>query len=291
MITTAAKWFFGLGLVSFVLAVLYGYSTGGNRLGPLTGGYYGGVGDHLGYTVLITLTLAGLLLGLVAVLTRDAEPSALAQVAGTDDAPAAVAPTYTSVWPLLGAFGAALVALGLVISNVLFMVGAFLLVAVLVEWMVLAWSDRATGDPETNHLVRRRIMAPFEVPLAGFVVAAGSVIAFSRVLLTSSELGAVWVACGISVVILAVGVLIATRPTLSSNVITGLLTVCGIAVIVVGVASAARGERYIEEHSEEQSEAEEAEPTEQGEESEGNTAFLPEGTESVTTTTVAEEEG
>ena len=55
MITTAAKWFFGLGLVSFVLAVVYGYSTGGNRLGPLTAGYYGGVGDHLGYTLLIWL--------------------------------------------------------------------------------------------------------------------------------------------------------------------------------------------------------------------------------------------
>ena len=56
--------------------------------------------------------------------------------------------------------------------------------AVLVEWMVLAWSDRATGDPETNRLVRNRIMAPFEVPLAGFLVVAGSVVAFSRLLLT-----------------------------------------------------------------------------------------------------------
>ena len=89
MITTAAKWFFGLGLVSYTLAVVYGYSTGGNRLGPFTAGYYGSVGDHLGYTILLTLSLGTALLGLVAVLSRDADPRALAALAGTDDAPEA----------------------------------------------------------------------------------------------------------------------------------------------------------------------------------------------------------
>jgi hypothetical protein len=288
MITTAAKWFFGLALVAFVLAVVYGYSTGGNRLGPFTAGYYGGVGDHLGYTILVTLTLAGLLFGIIAVLTRDADATALAEVAGTEDAPAAVAPIYPSFSPLAGAFGATLVVLGLVISNVMFIVGAFLLVAVLVEWMVLDWSDHATGDPETNHLVRRRMMAPFEVPLAGFLVAAGSVIAFSRVLLTSSELGAVWVACGIAVVVLGTGILIATRPNLSSNTIVGILTVLGIAVVVIGVTSAARGERYIEEHPAEHAEEQEEHDVE-GETPTGNTPLTPDGTKANTTTTTVQE--
>ena len=290
MITTAAKWFFGLGLVSYVIAVVYGYTTGGNRLGPFTAGYYGAVGDHLGYTLLLTTAIGAVLLGITAVVTRDADPRALAEVAGTEVAPAAVPPAYPSLWPLIGAFGAALVVLGLAISNVMFMVGAFVLLAVLVEWMVLAWSDHATGDPETNHLIRRRIMAPFEVPLAGFLVAGGSVIAFSRILLTSSQLGAVWVACGIAVVVLAVGVVFATRPNLSPNVVAGVLTTLGVAVIVIGVTSAARGERFIEEHPAEHAE-EEAEHDAEGDEGTGNTPFTPEGTKSVTTTTVAEEEG
>ena len=288
MITTAAKWFFGLALVAFVLAVVYGYSTGGGRLGPLTAGYYGAVGDHLGYTLLVTLTLAGLLFGIVAVITRDADPRALAEVAGTDDAPAVVAPVYPSFSPLLGAFGAAFVALGLVISNVMFIVGAFLLVAVLVEWMVLDWSDHATGDAETNHLVRRRMMAPFEVPLAGFLVAAGSVIAFSRVLLTSSEHGAVWVAIAIAIVVLGTGILIATRPNISSSTIVGILTVLGLVVVVVGVASAARGEREIEEHPGQKAAAQEEHDVE-GETPTGNTPLTPDGTKAVTTTTVQEE--
>ncbi len=291
MITTSAKWFFGLSFVTFALAVAYGYSTGGTRLGPLTAGYYGAVGDHLGYTILLTVMLGADLLSLVAVLTRDADPRSLAQLAGTDEPPAAVAPAFPSHWPIVGAFGAGLVALGLAISNVLFMVGAFVLLAVFVEWVVLAWSDRATGDPETNRLVRRRMMAPFEVPLAGFLVAAVLVIAVSRLLLTSSSLGAVAVACVVGLIILAVGTLLAVRPTLSPNVVAGLLTVLALGVVVAGVASAARGERFIEPHEEHHADDESVGPAEHEGESDGNTVLLPEGTKSVTTTTEAAEEG
>ncbi|MFL6205629.1 MAG: hypothetical protein ACJ739_09780 [Acidimicrobiales bacterium] len=283
MITTAAKWFFGLGLVSFVLAVVYGYSTGGTRLGPFTAGYYGGVGDHLGYTLLLSTTIGAVLLGITAVVTRDADPRALAELAGTEVAPAAVAPTYPSLWPLVGAFAVALVVLGLVISNVMFVVGAFLLLGTLVEWMVLAWSDHATGDPETNHLLRRRIMAPFEVPLAGFLIAAGAVIAFSRILLTSSEMGAVGVAIGIGVVVLAVGTLVALRPNLSHDAVVGVLCLLALGVVIAGVASASRGERFIEQHGEEHAQ-------DQGD-SGDLSPLTPEGTKSVTTTTAAAQGG
>lgn len=279
MFTTGSKWFFGLGLVSLVLAAAYGWTTGGNGLGPVTAGYKGGVGDHFGYTLLVSIGLAGLLLGLLAVATRDAAPSALAELAGTEVAPAVSPPAHLSYWPIVGAFGAGLVVLGLVISNVLFVAGFFVLLAVTVEWMVLAWSDRATGDPETNRLVRNRVMGPFEVPLAGFLVVAGTVAALSRVLLTSSELGAVWVATALGIGILAIGALIATRPHISSNVIAGLLALCAVGVVAAGVASAARGERVIEHHEEEGEAGHELKP------------FTPAGTNQATTTTTAGGEG
>jgi hypothetical protein len=171
--------------------------------------------------------------------------------------------------------------LGLAVSNVLFIVGCFVLLAVLVEWMVLAWSDRATGDADTNRIVRRRMMAPFEVPLAGFLIVAGSVAAFSRLLLTSSELGAVGVATALGVIILAMGALIATKPKLSANVVAGVLTVAALAVVTAGVVAAARGERTIEPHAEEHG----------GEEGTGLSPYAPDGTRSNTTTTVAEGEG
>ena len=57
MFTTGSKWFFGLGLVSLVLAAAYGWTTGGSGLGPLTVGYKGGVGDHLGYGLLLAIAM------------------------------------------------------------------------------------------------------------------------------------------------------------------------------------------------------------------------------------------
>jgi hypothetical protein len=53
MFTTGSKWFLGLGFFSLVLAAAYGWSTGGTGLGPVSAGYNGGVGDHLGYTMLL----------------------------------------------------------------------------------------------------------------------------------------------------------------------------------------------------------------------------------------------
>lgn len=275
MFTTGSKWFFGLGLVSLVLAAAYGWSTGGSGLGPLTAGYNGGVGDHLGYALLVSIGVVGVFLGLVAVATRDAAPSALAELAGTDTAPTLAPPGHASYWPILGAFGAGLVVLGLVISNVLFVIGFLVLLAVLVEWMVLAWSDRATGDPETNRLVRARVMGPFEVPLLGVLIVGGAIAAISRVLLTSSELGAVTVGAVLGALILGVGALLATKPSLSPNVQAGILVVCALGVVVAGVASAARGERVIEHH-------------EVHEEDGGLQPHTPAGTKPATTTTVAE---
>jgi hypothetical protein len=274
MFTTGSKWFFGLGLVSLVLAAAYGWSTGGNGLGPLTAGYNGGVGDHLGYTLLVSIGVAAIFLGLVAVATRDAAPSALAELAGTDIAPRLAPPAHASYWPVAGAFGAVLVVLGLVISNVMFVAGFFVLLAVLVEWMVLAWSDHATGDPAANRLVRDRLMGPFEVPLAGLVIVATAVFAFSRLLLTSSDLGAVGVGTALGLAILAIGTLIATRPRISPNVIAGVLALCAVGVVAAGVVSAARGERIIE-HEQHEGESE-LQP------------YVPPGTKQATTTTVAE---
>jgi hypothetical protein len=286
MFTTGSKWFFGLGVVSLVLAAAYGWTTGGNGLGPITAGYKGGVGDHLGYTLLVSIAAVAIFLGLLSVATRDAAPSALAELIGSDTAPVVRPPAHAAYWPVLGAVGAAMVVLGLVISNVMFVAGLILLLAVLVEWMVLAWSDRATGDPEANRLLRSRLMGPFEVPIIGVLIAGTAVFAFSRLLLTSSELGAVAVATILGVVILGIGAALATRPNISPNVVAGVLSFCAVAVLVAGVAAAARGERTIEHHEEEHSEAEDgAEGESEGELS----PYRPEGTEYATTTTVAEE--
>ncbi len=294
MFTTGSKWFLGLGFFSLVLAAAYGWSTGGTGLGPVSAGYNGGVGDHLGYTMLLSLGLLGLFLGFVALAVRDANPSALAQLAGTDEAPPVAPPAHLAYWPVLGALGLTLVVLGLVVSNVLFIAAFILLIGVLVEWMVLTWSDRATGDPAANRIVRARLMGPYEVPLIGVLLAGGTVAALSRVFLTSSKEGAVWVATGIGAVVFLVGLVIATRPKLSANAIAGVLVVLALGVVTIGVVSAGRGERYIEKHHTDEHEVTEPEGAGHGDEGGGEAdtgleANIPAGTQRATTTTTEAE--
>lgn len=277
MFTTGSKWFFGLGLVSLVLAVAYGWTTGGNGLGPLTVGYKGGVGDHLGYGLLLAIAAGSVFLGLVSVAFRDASPSAQAELAGTDVVPPVAPPAHPAYWPVLGALGATLVVLGLVISNVMFVAGFLVLLVALIEWMVLAWSDRATGDPETNRLVRNRIMGPWEVPLAGAAVVGGGIWAFSRMFLTSSKLGAVWVGTVVGAVVLGIGWLLAAKPRISRNVVVGILAACAVGVLATGVVTAARGERIIEHH--------------EAEHGDSLSPYTPGGTNAATTTTAPEGEG
>ncbi len=250
MITTGSKWYFGLGVVTLVLAWSYGWTTGGNGLGPLSVGWKGGVGDHFGYGVLLTAAVLSLFLGVVSTAVRDADAAAVAQVAGTDSVPA-VTPAGTSYWPPVAAFGVALVTIGLVSASVLFVFGLIVLGIVLVEWTVQTWADRATGDPAANREIRNRLMNPVEFPAAGLLGVAVLVVAISRVFLAVSADEAVWVATAASAVVFAVGVFAASRPKLSANVIVGLVFALAVVVIGVGVAAGVAGTRTFHEHEEE----------------------------------------
>lgn len=249
MITTGSKWFFGLGFVSFVLAAAYGWTTGGNGLGPLTVGYKGAVGDHLGYGILLSGAVVAVVLGVVTTVTRDADAAAVAQVAGTADVPA-VRPTGTSYWPPIAAFGVALVVVGLVAEPLLFVFGLVVLGIALVEWAVQTWADGATGDPETNRRIRNRLMNPIEFPAAGALALVVVALSFSRVFLSLSSEAAVWVALALAVVVVGGGFLVASRPKVSANVVVGLLIAAALVVIGLGVAGGIAGTREFHEHEE-----------------------------------------
>jgi multidrug transporter EmrE-like cation transporter len=246
VITTGSKWFLGLGFVSLVLAAAYGWTTGGNGVGPLTMGYKGGVGDHFGYGVLSAAGYISLFLGAVSLAVRDAEALAEAQVAGTDTVPAAI-PATPSYWPAVTAFGVALVVVGLVASPVLFVFGLVALGVALVEWAVQTWADRATGDPATNRQIRNRLMNPIEFPAAGLLAIGLVVAAFSRLFLSLSADAAVWVGIGITGVIIVAGFFFASRPRISRNVVVGVLLVAAVVVIGLGIGGAVSGEREFHE--------------------------------------------
>jgi len=263
MITTGSKFFYALAGVLVLAAVVYGYSTGGGEVGPLSIGYKGGVGDHLGYGILLAAAAASALAGFCTTAFRDADPEAGAALLGAD-APPAPAATGTSFWPIVGAFGVALLVVGVVLNNVFFVAGLIALGAVAVEWTMQAWADRATGDPAVNREIRNRIMFPLEVPIAGALIVAVVILGYSRVFLAVSKLGAVWIALGIAAVIFGVGAVLAARPRIRTDLVAGLLAATAVLTIGAGIFAAVAGEREFEEHGgEEEHGGDEAEDTEQ----------------------------
>lgn len=253
MITTGFKFYFGLAAAFFVGAIAWGYSTGGEHVGPLTLGWKGGVGDHVGYLVLIGLGFATACFAGIIIAFRDADPAAQAHYMGVE-AIVSTTPTTGSFWPVVAAFGAAIMLVGLVLTPVMFVAGVVIAVLAGIEWMMDAWADRATGDPVANKALRDQVMAPFEIPIGGIIGAALLALAVSRVFLAVSKNGAVIAAGVIAVIIFGLGILYAARPKMSKNVVAGLVLATGVAILAGGVIAAVQGERDFEHHGEEHGE-------------------------------------
>lgn len=247
MFTTGFKFFFGLGVALATGAVLYGYTSGGNHMGPLSMGWKGGVGDHVGYGVLLGLAFVAMGIALFLVVFRDADPAAQAHYMGVEEIASTPAVTR-SFWPVVGAFGAGTMAIGLVLNTAVFIVGLCVVGAVAIEWMMDAWSDRATGDPEANRALRNRVMAPIEIPAAGAAAVAVAVLAVSRILLASSKNGAVLVAGVAAVVIFGVAILVTQRRQIPTNLVAGLTLTLGVAVLAGGIVATVTGEREFHPH-------------------------------------------
>ena len=250
MITTASKFFYGLAGLLFVAALTYGYSTGGGGVGPLTGGYKGAVGDLVGYSILLGASAIAAFLGFAVTAFRDADPEAAAEVVGAEvpPAPSLPAPSY---WPVVGAFGVALVVIGVVLDNVFFVAGLIALGAVAIEWTIQAWSERATGDPAVNREIRNRLMLPFEVPVAGALIVAVVILGYSRVFLAVSADNAVWVALVVAAGVFVAGTALASAPRIRTDIVAGLLVLFALVTVGLGITAAVSGEREFHHHEDE----------------------------------------
>ena len=103
MITTGAKFFFGLAALALFGAAIFAWGNHGGLTGVLTGGLYGGVGDHAGYIVFLGAAAAASFLGGLTIAFRDADSDAVEslmrsrQVARGQRAAAATASGRSSV--------------------------------------------------------------------------------------------------------------------------------------------------------------------------------------------------
>lgn len=261
MFKSGSKFLYGVAAFGFVATIAFAIATGGNKidgvdtiLGPLTLGYKGGIGDHVGFAILATLTFVSFGLAILLAGIRDGDAEAAAKVIGVETVPDVPAPATVNYWPIVAAFSAAAVVLGLAIGSTIFVLGLVGLTIATVEWAISAWSERITGDPVVNSSIRNRMMHPIEIPVASVLGIGLFVLAISRILLALPKNGSYLVFGIVPAIIFGVGILIVTKPKLSRSVIAGLLLFGGFAVLAGGVAAAIAGEREHEggEHKEEE---------------------------------------
>lgn len=267
MITRGSKFFYTAALVGLLSALFYGFITGASDqggvtavftdgavvdsiIGPLTLGWKGWVGEHVGYTVLMTFAATMAVLGGFQTATRDSDAEAIAELEGVEpaDVPPATVPAGLSFWPLLAALGTGVVIVGLVFSNVALWGGVALLAIAAVEWMIKAWSERATPDAATNAEYRGRILQPVEVPLASALIIGVVAVAISRLLLAIPKSAAVYVIIVLAAVIFAGANLLASRPELKGRVLGVVVFLSILSIIAAGIAGGVAGQREIEEH-------------------------------------------
>jgi hypothetical protein len=265
MFTTGSKFFFGLAVAATVAWVVYGITTeswpmllyyGINILLP-DGWVSLSSPSGTAPEVLFWLSAAGAFLGGIVVATRDNEP--LPWAAPVERAHRTRSTTSPAAWPALAAFGVGMVVLGLASSVWFAVLGGCVLGAMLVEWVVQAWSDQASDDPGYNATLRGRLMHPFEFPLLAVAIVGFIVFFFSRIMLAVDKVSAVWLFIGLSTVVLVVAVYFGYRKRPASRqAASGALVVGAVAVLVLGVIGINQGQREIEKHGSEELEAEDA---------------------------------
>ena len=226
MFPAGSRLLIGATVLAALAATLYGVTVGGS----------------LGTIGLISAAVALAVLTVINLYTRDADVSALDEIALTDS-PAAHRPPWPSLWPIVGALGGVLLAVGLVTYPVVFMLGIVALIAAVVEWTLQAWSERASGDRSYNTEVRERFAHPAEFPVLAALGFGVIVYSFSRIMLSLSKTGGPAAFGTIAALVLGAGFLVAFRRNLGNAVIAGVAAVAVLALVAGGIAAAISGER------------------------------------------------
>jgi hypothetical protein len=234
MFTTGSKLFLGATTLSIIATVVYAAAKGGDT------GWTATVG-------LITLSLVLVCLTALNFYVRDSNVSA-AQPDAVADAPAAQDPPGTSIWPAVAALGGGLLVVGLVTEPIVFKAGLVVLLAVLVEWMVQGWSERASSDPEYNASLRRRVLHPLEFPVLAAAGLAVVIYSFSRIMLFLSKSGGPFAFAILAGLVLFAGFLFASRQNLRRSVTLGVCGIAALGIVSTGAAAAIEGEREIHPH-------------------------------------------
>jgi len=215
--------------------------------GPLSVGWKGAVGNHLGYTIMFVTMAAAAFIAFLLVAFRDADPEAQEQYLGVDSVPLTRAPAGSNFAPVSGAIAIALMGIGWIINTGVFYAGAVLLVLTIGTWATRAWAERATGDDEVNAQIYHRIIDPLRVPIVGAGLIGFVVLGISRVFNSAPSKDAstiIFLVAG--ALIFATFVAIAVAPKVSRSLIVVLLAIGAVLVVAGAIYGVTQGDRPTE---------------------------------------------
>ncbi|MFM7763479.1 MAG: hypothetical protein ACKO73_11040 [Acidimicrobiaceae bacterium] len=220
MFSTGFKYFFGVTMLSVVALIMSLALFEKLAL----------VGVAISFLIAVGALLAGLSAFTSDGTTRDANTSTSELVT-------------QSMWPLISAIGVVFLGLGLVTSSVVFFGGIVVLLAAISEWMVQAWSERASTDVAHNTAARKRLLNPIEFPVLAAVGLGVVIFAFSRIMLTvEKSTGAIlFIVAG--ALVLVAGSLFAMKPNMKRSVGAAICVLGALGIVAGGVAGAVSGER------------------------------------------------
>lgn len=227
MITTGSKLLYGAAAVSTAAAIVWFIANDGGALGVVA---------------LAFVAVAALFLGSVASFIRDGHVLST-DTASHASAPAARRSVARSWWPLGTALSFGFVVVGLVSSPGIFKVGIALVFAMLGEWMVSDWAERASANAGYNDKVRAWIVHPLEIPVGGALLLSVIVLSFSRVMLAASKEAGPLLFALMGALVLFIGTVFSIRRGTSRNLIAGICALVLVGLSGVGIALALDGER------------------------------------------------
>jgi hypothetical protein len=188
-------------------------------------------GVSISMLIAVTALLAG-----IAVATRDGQTT----TATPDSSKELVT---QSMWPLVTSIGVVLLALGLVISSLVFFSGLVVVLAALAEWMVQSWSERASKDTNYNALARKRILNPIEFPVLAALGLGVVIYSFSRIMLAVDKSTGALLFIVLGSVVLIAGILFVLKPNLNRSLVATICALGAVGIFATGILSATTGMR------------------------------------------------
>jgi hypothetical protein len=234
MFSTGSKLFLGATTLTLVTALVFGVFTGGDTYWTAMIG-------------LISATAALVFLTAINFFVRDSNVGSMQPDATTASAAAQDSPG-NSMWSLISAVGVGLLVVGVVTAPIVFKAGVVVLLAALVEWLIQAWSERASSDRAYNAGVRKRVLHPLEFPMLGSIGLAVVAYSLSRIFLFVSKESGPAIFGILAALVLVGGFLFATQASLRKSVVIGVCAIAGLGLVSTGAVMAIDGERPIHPH-------------------------------------------